>query len=71
MFNDQPNFIQLVEAYGVKAYLIEHANDLETTLDEAFQYEGPAFIEIRISPTEPVLPMVPSGKANHEMEGLL
>ncbi|PTF68245.1 biosynthetic-type acetolactate synthase large subunit [Staphylococcus chromogenes] len=71
VFNDQPNFIQLVEAYGVKAYLIEHANDLETTLDEAFQYEGPAFIEIRISPTEPVLPMVPSGKANHEMEGLL
>ncbi|MDT0699064.1 biosynthetic-type acetolactate synthase large subunit [Staphylococcus chromogenes] len=71
VFNDQPNFIQLVEAYGVKAYLIEHTNDLETTLDEAFQYDGPAFIEIRISPTEPVLPMVPSGKANHEMEGLL
>ncbi|MGJ5700161.1 biosynthetic-type acetolactate synthase large subunit [Staphylococcus chromogenes] len=71
VFNDQPNFIQLVEAYGVKAYLIEHTNDLETTLDEAFQYDGPAFIEIRISPTEPVLPMVPSGKANHKMEGLL
>ena len=27
-------------------------------------------IEVRISPIEPVTPMVPSGKANHEMEGL-
>ena len=71
VFNDQPNFIQLVEAYGVKSYLIDNPKKLETTLDKAFQSDEPAFIEIRISPTEPVLPMVPSGKANHEMEGLL
>ena len=35
-----------------------------------FNYSGPALIEVRISPTEPVNPMIPSGKANHEMEGL-
>jgi acetolactate synthase-1/2/3 large subunit len=38
-------------------------------LDEAFNYEGPALIEVRISPIEPVNPMIPSGKANNEMEG--
>ncbi|WP_238657524.1 biosynthetic-type acetolactate synthase large subunit [Staphylococcus felis] len=70
VFNDQPDFMKLSEAYGVKSFLIDQPERLEKTLDEAFQYEGPAVIEIRISPTEPVLPMVPSGKANHEMEGL-
>ena len=35
-----------------------------------FNYEGPTLIEVRISPAEPVNPMIPSGKANHEMEGL-
>lgn len=71
VFNHQPDFIQLSESYGVKGFLIEDPSNMESTLDEAFQYDGPTVIEIRISPTEPVLPMVPSGKANHEMEGLL
>lgn len=71
VFNDQPDFIKLVEAYGVKTYLVDTPSVLESKLEEAFNYDGPAFIEVRISPTEPVLPMVPSGKANHEMEGLL
>ncbi|NJH98623.1 acetolactate synthase large subunit, partial [Staphylococcus agnetis] len=60
-----------VEAYGIKTFLIDDPLHLEQTLDTAFRYDGPAFIEVRISPAEPVLPMVPSGKANHEMEGLL
>ncbi|UXR69099.1 biosynthetic-type acetolactate synthase large subunit [Staphylococcus sp. IVB6246] len=70
IFNKQPNFLKMSEAYGVKGFLVDHADELEATLDEAFSYEGPALIDIRISPTEPVLPMVPTGKANHEMEGL-
>ncbi|UXR85297.1 biosynthetic-type acetolactate synthase large subunit [Staphylococcus hominis] len=70
VFNDQPDFIKMAEAYGVKSFLIDHPNKLKAQLDEAFNYEGPALIEVRISPTEPVNPMIPSGKANHEMEGL-
>ncbi|WP_245339390.1 biosynthetic-type acetolactate synthase large subunit [Staphylococcus sp. GDX8P54P] len=70
VFNDQPDFMKMAEAYGVKGYLIDHPDKLTATLDEAFNYQGPALIEVRISPTEPVNPMIPSGKANHEMEGL-
>ena len=70
VFNDQPDFMKMAEAYGVQGYLIDQPNKLKETLDEAFAYEGPALIEVRISPTEPVNPMIPSGKANHEMEGL-
>ena len=49
VFNDQPDFIKLSEAYRVKSYLIEDPNRLEEQLDEAFQHDGPAMIEVRIS----------------------
>ena len=71
VFNGQPDFLKLAEAYNVKGYLVENPSQLEQELDAAFQHEGPALIDVRISPIEPVSPMVPSGKANHEMEGLL
>ena len=58
----------MAEAYGVKSFN-RSSNKLKAQLDEAFNYEGPALIEVRISPAEPVNPMIPSGKANHEMEG--
>ncbi|WP_114602983.1 biosynthetic-type acetolactate synthase large subunit [Staphylococcus sp. EZ-P03] len=71
VFNGQPDFQQLSEAYGVKAFLIDDPKQLESQLDEAFAHKGPALIEVRISPKEHVLPMIPSGKANNEMEGVL
>ncbi|ARJ50226.1 biosynthetic-type acetolactate synthase large subunit [Staphylococcus lutrae] len=71
VFNDQPDFMKMSEAYGVKGFLVDHPKKLESQIDAAFLHQGPALIEIRISPVEAVLPMVPSGKANHEMEGLL
>ncbi|EHJ07199.1 biosynthetic-type acetolactate synthase large subunit [Staphylococcus simiae] len=70
VFNDQPNFMKMAEAYGVQGFLIDNPKNLEQQLDEAFNYDGPALIEVRISPAEPVNPMIPSGKSNHEMEGL-
>ncbi|QQT11832.1 biosynthetic-type acetolactate synthase large subunit [Staphylococcus pasteuri] len=69
VFNDQPDFMKLSEAYGVKGFLIDKPNQLKETIDEAFNYNGPTLIEVRISPIEPVNPMIPSDKANHEMEG--
>ena len=69
VFSGQPDFQMLSNAYGVKPYLITQQQALEATLYEALAYQGPAFIEIRIYPDEMVVPMVPSGKPNHEVEG--
>lgn len=69
VFSGQPDFQMLSNAYGVRPYLITQQQALEATLYEALAYQGPAFIEIRISPDEMVVPMVPSGKPNHEVEG--
>ncbi|SCT44152.1 biosynthetic-type acetolactate synthase large subunit [Staphylococcus caeli] len=71
VFNGQPDFLKLSEAYNVKGYLVDNPTQLEQQIDAAFQHDGPALIDVHISPVEPVIPMVPSGKANHEMEGLL
>ena len=70
VFNDQPDFMKMAEAYGINGYLIDTPDKLKSQIDAAFAHEGPALIEVRISPVEPVTPMVPSGKANNEMEGL-
>lgn len=43
VFNDRPDFIKMAEAYGVKSFLIDKPNKLKAQLDEAFNYEGPAF----------------------------
>ncbi|EZX20783.1 acetolactate synthase, large subunit, biosynthetic type [Staphylococcus aureus C0673] len=70
VFAGQPDFVKLSESYGVKGFMIDSNDKLESTLDEAFAHKGPALIEIRISPSEPVLPMVPSGQPNYKMEGV-
>jgi len=70
VFAGQPDFMKLSESYGVKGFMIDSNDKLESTLDEAFAHKGPALIEIRISPSEPVLPMVPSGQPNYKMEGV-
>ena len=33
VFNDQPDFMKMAEAYGVKGFLIDHPNKLTKTLD--------------------------------------
>ncbi len=71
VFNGQPDFMKMAEAYWHKGFLIDKPEQLEEQLDAAFAYQGPVLIEVRISPTEAVTPMVPSGKSNHENGGLI
>lgn len=68
-FDAEPNFQLLAKAYGIDAYHFTNpatlADDLKVILENK-----PMLIEISISNKEHVLPMVPSGKANHEMLGV-
>lgn len=49
VFNDQPDFMKMAEAYGINGYLIDTPDKLESQIDAAFAHEGPALIEVRIS----------------------
>ncbi|EUJ24459.1 acetolactate synthase large subunit [Listeria grandensis FSL F6-0971] len=70
IFQSQPDFVKLSEAYGVKAVRLTNPETLAADLAEAFAYPGPIVIDCVVSPGELVLPMIPPGKANHQMEGV-
>ncbi len=69
-FDEQPDFVQLAQAYRIKGVRLTDPATFEEELTEAFHYQGPMVIEVLVSPTEHVLPMVPAGKANHQMLGV-
>jgi acetolactate synthase-1/2/3 large subunit len=62
-----PDFVKLAEAYGAKGFRAEKASDLSATLQAAFAEPGPVLVELLIPKSEGVFPMVPAGKAVHEM----
>lgn len=70
IFQSQPDFVKLAEAYGVKGVRLTDPETLAADLEKAFAYPGPIVIDCVVSPNELVLPMIPPGKANHQMEGV-
>lgn len=65
--NKKKDLPQLAESLGVKGFAITKPDELMPVLQEAFAYDGPAFIDIRVSPQERVYPTVPGGKSLNEM----
>lgn len=69
VFDSEPDFQLLAEAYGVKHFKFDNPESLDKDLEVILE-NVPMFIEVDISMKEHVLPMVPSGKSNHEMLGV-
>ncbi|EOH99325.1 acetolactate synthase, large subunit, biosynthetic type [Enterococcus haemoperoxidus ATCC BAA-382] len=70
VFTSQPDFVKMAEAYHIRGIRIDDPETVEAELTEAFKETGPLLIEVMVSPTEHVLPMVPAGKANYQMLGV-
>jgi len=64
---DQPDFVMLANAYGIKARRISERADLVAEMTAAFNEAGPQFIEVVVDSGENVFPMVPNGAANDRM----
>lgn len=63
---DKPtDYLKLGEAFGIKAFVIEKSEEVETVLSQALEIakEKPVLIECRIDKDINVLPMVPAGKS--------
>lgn len=69
VFDAEPNFQLLAEAYGISHYSFDNpatlAEDMKVILEDK-----PMLIEVHISRSEHVYPMVPAGKSNAEMLGV-
>lgn len=70
IFTTQPDFVKMAEAYHIKGVRLDNPETIEVELTEAFKETGPLLIDVMVSPTEHVLPMVPAGKANYQMLGV-
>jgi acetolactate synthase-1/2/3 large subunit len=62
-----PDAEKLAGAYGFKGRTIEKPQDLAAALDEAVAEPGPYLLNVKVSSSENVYPMVPAGGAINEM----
>ena len=65
-----PNFGMVANSYGIANFKFETSSDLETNLDVALNYSGPALLEIIVTEDENCYPMVAPGKSNSQMMGI-
>jgi acetolactate synthase-1/2/3 large subunit len=65
---NNPDFVKLAEAMGVKALRCSNAQELPAKMKEFLEYDGarPILMECLVERNEHVFPMVPAGKALHE-----
>ncbi len=61
------DFVKLAEAYGATGFNATEVDEVEAVIKKGFATPGPVLMNFRISREENVLPMVPAGKAIHEM----
>ncbi|OLP66109.1 Acetolactate synthase large subunit [Bacillus pumilus] len=69
-FSEQPDFVKLSEAYGIKGIRISSDEEAKEQLEEALTSREPVFIDVNVARDEKVFPMVAPGKGLHEMVGV-
>jgi len=63
-----PDFCKLAEAYGVKAFRIKRAADVDKVLKKAMAYnDGPCVIDAEVVKEDNVFPMIPAGAGYAQM----
>lgn len=53
-----PDFAAIAEGYGIKAYTIKKASDIETVASTALAVDGPVLVHCLVDPAEDVTPML-------------
>ena len=67
--SDNPDFVSVAEAYGLKGMRITKHSEVEKVLKEMIAYKGPVVVDARVDRDENVYPMVPAGEAISRMIG--
>ena len=62
-----PDFVKLAESFGITGLRVDNIKNLENTIDEMINIEGPVVADIRVEKEENCFPMIPSGAAHNEM----
>jgi acetolactate synthase-1/2/3 large subunit len=62
-----PDFVKLAEAYGGIGIRCDKPADLDDAIKEMIAAKGPVLFDCRVAALANCFPMIPSGKAHHEM----
>jgi acetolactate synthase I/II/III large subunit len=62
-----PDVEKLAGAYGFKGRTVSDVAEMPGALEDAVREPGPYLLNVKVSPTENVYPMVPAGGAISEM----
>jgi len=65
--SDNPDFAAVATAFGTKARTIHQRSEVTESLQWLLNTDGSALLQVLIDPRENVWPLVPPGKANHQM----
>ena len=68
-FETKTDFITIVRGFGIRGFDLENESDPYGLLKNALNSDGPCIINAPIHFSKNVMPIVPSGAANHEMIG--
>ncbi|MCE2708307.1 MAG: biosynthetic-type acetolactate synthase large subunit [Algoriphagus sp.] len=64
---DNPDFIKLSEAYGIKAQKVSERSDLKEAVEDMLIYDGPFFLEVVVEKEDNVFPMIATGSSVEEV----
>jgi len=65
-----PDFAKVAEALGCVGMTVDKKDRVAGAIEEMLKQTRPCVVDFRVDPEENVWPMVPAGKALHEMDGL-
>ena len=65
--SDNPDFVQVAKAFGIDAFRVEERAQQSAAIERLLASDGPCLAHVVIDPAHNVWPLVPPGKANHEM----
>lgn len=64
---DNPDFIMLAEAYGIKAQKVSERGDLQEAIEDMLIHDGPYFLEVVVEKEDNVFPMIATGCSVEEV----
>uniref|UniRef100_UPI004048758A biosynthetic-type acetolactate synthase large subunit n=1 Tax=Algoriphagus sp. TaxID=1872435 RepID=UPI004048758A len=64
---DNPDFIKLAEAYGIKAQKVGERGDLQEAIEDMLIHDGPYFLEVVVEKEDNVFPMIATGCSVEEV----
>ncbi|WP_272674174.1 MULTISPECIES: acetolactate synthase 2 catalytic subunit [unclassified Providencia] len=67
ILTDNPDFVALASAFGIKGQRITDKSEVNAALDELLNSEGAYLLQVSINELENVWPLVPPGASNEKM----